>query len=239
MSHLSHYNQMNEILEFLRQLASNNNRDWFNEHKDEYLKVKAEVESLTRTLITAVAEIEPEAAMLTPADCLYRIYRDTRFSSDKTPYKTHIGIYINPHGGKKSEFCGYYVHLEPGNCLVAGGAWYPEAPLLKEYRKEIYSNIDEYLQIIDNPDFKAHFKPYWQEELKTAPKGYPKDWEHIDLLKPRSFTVAAPLSDKEMTSRKVVGKLLELFRILKPLNDFFNFTLEEHPELAVRTPKRR
>lgn len=230
---------MKQTLDFLRRLAANNDRDWFNAHKEEYLEVKAEVETFTRHLIETVAELEPDAVMLTPTDCLYRIYRDTRFSNDKTPYKTHIGIYVNPHGGKKSEFCGYYVHIEPDNCLVGGGAWFPEPPLLKEYRKEIYSNIDEYLGIIENPEFKKYYSPYWQDELKTAPKGYPKDWEYIDLLKPRSFTVSAKLSERDLCSKKAIEKLSDLFRRLKPFNDFFNFTLEEHPELAVRMPKQR
>ncbi|MDE6792689.1 MAG: DUF2461 domain-containing protein [Muribaculaceae bacterium] len=230
---------MKKTIEFLKKLAAHNNREWFNEHKGEYLQVKGYVENFTQQLIDEIAKFEPEAAYLTPADCLYRIYRDTRFSSDKTPYKNHIGIYINPRGGKKSEFCGYYVHIEPGECLVAGGAWFPESPLLKIYRSEIYNNVEEYLDIINNPEFAASFKTYWQEPLKTAPKGFPKDWEHIDLLKPKSFVFAATLSDKEMESKDIVGKLTRLFKLLKPYDDFFNFTLEQHPELSVRTPKRR
>lgn len=229
---------MEEILEFLKLLAANNNREWFNSHKEDYLKVKAQEEAFTQQLIMEVAIIEPEAAYLAPSDCLYRIYRDTRFSADKTPYKTHIGIYINPHGGKKSEFCGYYIHIQPGECIVGGGAWFPEAPLLKEYRSEIYNNIDEYLEIINNPEFKKHYKPYWQEPLKTAPKGFPKDWPYIDLLKPRSFVMAAQLSDRDFSSADILKKLAELFRILKPFNDFFNFTLEEHPELAIRSRRK-
>ncbi len=230
---------MKEILEFLRELAANNNREWFNANKDRYLKVKEQIESFTQDLITMIAEFEPQAAYLTPADCLYRIYRDTRFSADKTPYKTHIGIYINPRGGKKSEYCGYYIHIEPGNCLVGGGAWYPEAPLLKEYRKEIYDNWEEYLEIIQNPDFAKHYQPYWQEPLKTAPKGFPKDWPHIDLLKPRSFVYGSALTDKQFSAPDLKKRLRKLFLILKPYDDFFNFTLEEHPELAVRSPRTR
>lgn len=229
---------MQDILEFLKQLAANNNREWFNAHKNEYLKVKEQVELLTSQLINIVAQIEPEAAYLTPADCLYRIYRDTRFSSDKTPYKNHIGIYINPRGGKKSEFCGYYIHIQPGECIVGGGAWFPEAPLLKEYRSEIYNNIDEYLEIIINPEFSKYYQPYWQEPLKTAPKGFPKDWEYIDLLKPKSFVMASQLSDKEFVSKDMMKKFGKLFRLLKPFNDFFNFTLEEHPEFAVRSKRK-
>lgn len=230
---------MKNTLEFLKELAANNNREWFNANKGRYLQVKAEVEAFTESLISGLVAIEPEAAYLTPADCLYRIYRDTRFSSDKTPYKTHIGIYINPRGGKKSEFCGYYVHIEPGDCLVAGGAWYPEAPLLKEYRKEIYNNVDEYLEILHNDEFAAHFKPYMQDSLKTAPKGFPKDWPHISLLKPRSLVVASAITDREFTSSTIKKKLNGLFRILKPYNDFFNFTLEEYPDLAVRESRKK
>ncbi|MDE6010355.1 MAG: DUF2461 domain-containing protein [Muribaculaceae bacterium] len=229
---------MKQILDFLKELSANNNREWFNANKERYLEVKGKVEALTESLINSLAEIEPEAVRLTPADCLYRIYRDTRFSSDKTPYKTHIGIYINPRGGKKSEFCGYYVHIEPGDCLVAGGAWFPEMPLLKEYRREIYNNIDEYLDIINDPEFAAHFRPYMQEPLKTAPKGFPKDWPHIDLLKPRSIVVASRMTDRQFAAPGLTAKLTDLFRILKPYNDFFNFTLEEHPDLAVRSSRK-
>lgn len=110
------------IISFLRSLRRHNNRVWFNDNKDRWLEVQATVEDFTNELITRMSEFEPKANRLRPADCLYRIYRDTRFSKDKTPYKTHVGIYINPPFGKKSLRCGYYVHLEPDNCLVAGGA---------------------------------------------------------------------------------------------------------------------
>ncbi|MDE6409288.1 MAG: DUF2461 domain-containing protein [Muribaculaceae bacterium] len=233
---------MKDTLNFLKELSANNNREWFNAHKEEYLKVKANIDAFTATLISRIAEFEPDASRLSPSDCHYRIYRDTRFSADKTPYKTHIGIYINPRGiytgGKKSEFCGYYIHIEPGECMVCGGAWYPPAPLLKEYRSEIYNNIEEYLEIMDNPEFSSHFKPYWTEPLKTAPKGFPKDWEHIDLLKPRSFTVASHISDRDFCSKGIVDRIISLCKILKPYDDFFNFTLEEHPELASCRPRR-
>ncbi|MDE5868823.1 MAG: DUF2461 domain-containing protein [Muribaculaceae bacterium] len=234
---------MKNTLNFLKELKLNNNREWFNAHKDEYLKVKADIEAFTATLISRLSEIEPDASRLSPQDCLYRIYRDTRFSADKTPYKTHIGIYINPRGiytgGKKSEFCGYYVHIEPGNCFLAGGAWYPPAPLLKEYRSEIYNNVEEYLEIMENPEFAANFKPYWTESLKTAPKGFPKDWEHIELLKPRSFTVASHISERELCSKGIVDKIISLCKILQPYDAFFNYTLEEHPDLATCRPRQR
>lgn len=149
---------MNEIYNFLKELKKNNNREWFNANKERYLKVKATVDAFTQQLINATATINPEAARLTPSDCTYRIYRDTRFSPDKTPYKTHIGIFICPGGNKKSDRCGYYIHLEPGNSFVGGGCWCPPAPLLKEIRQSIYDNIDEYLEIINAPVFRERYK---------------------------------------------------------------------------------
>ncbi|MDE5842429.1 MAG: DUF2461 domain-containing protein [Muribaculaceae bacterium] len=229
---------MRQILDFLTALRSNNNREWFNTHKDEYLLVKQKIESFTAELIEILKGIEPEASMLRPSDCLYRIYRDTRFSTDKTPYKTHIGIYLNPKGGKKSEYCGYYVHIEPGDCFVAGGSWWPPAPLLKAIRKDIYDNAEEYLGIINNPDFKAKFPSVGDDFLKTSPKGYPKDWEYIDLLKPRSFTAFTKIPERTLTSKGLLKVIREDFDLLKPFNDFFNFTIDENPELAFCRPRR-
>lgn len=229
---------MKQVLDFLSRLAQNNNREWFNAHKDEYQEVKAKIEALTATLLTRLAAFEPGAARMSPSDCLYRIYRDTRFSPDKTPYKTHIGIYISPVGGKKSEYAGYYLHLEPGNCLIAGGSWCPPTPLLKQLRKEIYDNIEEYVEIIDNPEFKKTFPVMGENLLKTAPKGFPKDWEYIDLLRPRDFTALGPISDKDVCSSKLIDIVIAGFEQLKPLNDFFNFTFEDHPDLAHCRPTR-
>jgi len=227
-----------DTFRFLKTLAANNDREWFNAHKEEYLAVKKYIEDLTERLLAALCEIEPEASRLSPSDCLYRIYRDTRFSADKTPYKTHIGIFINPPAGKKSERCGYYFHIEPGNCLVAGGAWCPPAPLLKEYRRSIYDNVEEYLEIINDPAFKDKIAIVGEDLLKTVPKDFPKDWEHIDLLKPRSFVVYAPVSDREILSGDVVDTAFSRFRVIKPYNDFLNYTFEEHPELLYcRKPR--
>ena len=110
------------ILDFLKVLAANNNREWFQEHKAEYLSVQADFEELLAGVIARLSPWDESVAHVLPRDCTYRIYRDVRFSSDKSPYKTHIGGYINARG-KKSNHCGYYLHLEPGNCMLAGGSW--------------------------------------------------------------------------------------------------------------------
>ncbi len=219
---------MKDLFTFLKELKANNNREWFNANKDRYLKVKKTAEEFTTQLVNAIATIEPEAARLTPADCTYRIYRDTRFSPDKTPYKTHIGIFICPGGDKKSERCGYYVHLEPGNSFVGGGCWCPSASLLKGIRQSIYDNIEEYLEIINAPEFKKLYKEVGSNLLKTAPKGFPKDWEYINLLKPRDYTVMAPVSDSFMKSKDAVKNILSYMKTQKPLNDFINYLFESN-----------
>lgn len=215
------------IISFLRSLRRHNDRIWFNENKDRYLAVKSEVEALTQRLIAAISEFDPEASRLRPSDCLYRIYRDTRFSADKTPYKTHIGIYINPPGGKKSPTCGYYLHLEPDNCLVAGGYWCPEPDMLKAIRQDIYDNVDEYIEIISSPEFTKYYNGVGDNLLKNPPKGFPKDWEHIDLLKPRDFTAYSPLDAEDLAADDFEKRVIERMHAVKPLNDFFNFTVGE------------
>jgi uncharacterized protein (TIGR02453 family) len=104
---------------------------------------------------------------------LFRIYRDIRFSPDKTPYKTHFAAYISL-GGRSSERAGYYIHLEPGNCLLSGGVWMPPAPLLKKLRQEIYSQIDEFMDILDRPSFKKLYPELEGDVLKRNPRGFPE-----------------------------------------------------------------
>ena len=218
---------MKEILDFLKRLSRNNNREWFNSHKDEYLKVKTRVDELTMQLIMAVASFDPEAAYLTPADCTYRIYRDTRFSADKTPYKTHIGIFINPPYGKKVNRMGYYLHIEPENCLLAAGTVCLPPKTVTAIRQSIYDNIDEYLAIIENPAFKKAYPEVGENCLKTAPKGIPRDWEHIALVRPRDYVATHRLEDSELCRQDFVAAAREIFSLAKPFNDFINFAIDD------------
>ena len=144
---------MAEVFRFLKELRENNNREWFNAHKEWYLTVKAEHENFINRVISALAVAEPDVDGLTAKDCIFRIYRDVRFSPNKDPYKTHIGAYM-VKGGKQSPRAGYYVHIEPGNCMIGGGIWCPEPSLLKALRKDVYDNIDEFTGIIRDPEFQ-------------------------------------------------------------------------------------
>ena len=146
---------ISEILDFLKRLAAHNNREWFQEHKTEYLRVQTAFEELLSVVIARISLFDESVAHVLPRDCTYRIYRDVRFSADKSPYKTHIGGYINAKG-KKSDHCGYYLHLEPENCMIAGGSWCMPSDMLRAVRQSVCDNIDLYRSIVDffnRPDF--------------------------------------------------------------------------------------
>ena len=178
-----------EILDFLKRLAVNNNRPWFQEHKTEYQHVQQNFEELLSAVIARIAVFDDSVSHVQPTDCTYRIYRDIRFSSDKSPYKTHIGGYINAKG-KKSNHCGYYIHLEPDNCMLAGGSWCMPSDMLKAVRQSVYDNIDEFRAIVEDPAFKAYFPIIGEEHLKTMPKGFPKDFPYPQYIQCKDYIVS-------------------------------------------------
>lgn len=219
---------MNEILTFLRELSANNNREWFHANKSRYDAIRADVSELTERLIAEVARVDARASMLSVADCTYRIYRDTRFSADKTPYKTHIGIFINPPAGKKSFTLGYYLHIEPDNMFFAAGTICHPAPILKAIRRAIYDNIEEYISIVDDPDFRRLYPVVGDDRLKTSPQGYPRDWEYMDYIRPRNYVASSsPLPEAELDMETLPAYLRPYIEQGHRFNAFHNFTVEE------------
>lgn len=214
------------IFQFLKELSVNNNREWFNEHKDDYLKAQFEFENLLTVIINQIALFDEDIKGVQAKDCTYRIYRDTRFSPDKTPYKIHFGGYINAKG-KKSEHCGYYVHLQLGNCLLAGGSLCPPPNILKALRQSVYDNIDEYLSIVEDPSFKKHFPVIGENFLKTAPKGFPKDFKYIDYLKCKEFICSCQVPDEFFLDKNMLANVSDIFMQLKRFSDFTNYTIDE------------
>ncbi len=211
---------------FLKALKKNNNRDWFNEHKSEYENAKDNVLGFIQELVVAFSTFDSSLRGLEAKDCLFRIYRDTRFSKDKTPYKTNLGASINA-GGKKSMGPGYYVHLEPGGSFIAGGIWMPPADEVKKIRQEIDYNGKDLKKILTKPSFKKAFGGLSREHaLKTAPKGYPKDHPDIELLKLNSFIVWKNVSDKDILGPKSIKTLTTLGKEMKPLMDFLKTALD-------------
>lgn len=214
------------IFRFLKELSENNNREWFNEHRQTYTEVQAEFQKLLTVIIDRISLFDESIRGIAAGDCTYRIYRDTRFSSDKTPYKTHIGGYINAKG-KKSDHCGYYVHLEPGNCMLAGGSLCLPPNVLKAVRQSIYDNIEEYRSIVEDPAFKKFYPVVGENFLKTAPKGFPKDFKYIDYLKCKEFVCSYQVPDDFFTAPDLLDCTEEAFRQFKRFSDFLNYTIDD------------
>lgn len=216
------------ILDFLSELKDNNNREWFAENKKRYESTKKDFERISDALILEISKFDEDIKHVTAKDCVFRIYRDTRFSHDKTPYKTHYGVFIAAGGGRKSVRGGYYFHLEPGNCFVATGVWCPPPEVLKALRQSVYENIDEFKEITSHSDFSRYFKTFYEDDkLKTAPKGFPKDFPDIDLLKLKHYMVEYKLDDSFLTQNDLVNKVAGIFKTAYPLNVFLNYTVDE------------
>lgn len=212
---------MNNILKFLNTLSQNNNKIWFDEHKSEYQEAKQNMEVVVQHLIDRIIEFEPALAGEEAKKCVFRIYRDVRFSKNKDPYKNNMGAFMVP-GGKKSGNAGYYLHIEPGSCFIAGGIYMPESAVLKKMREEILYNTDEFKSIIHADEFKKVFGEVNGEKLKNPPKGFPKDFEDIELLKFKSYTVLHAVSDEQVMDPEFPENAINIFKKMKDFNQFIN-----------------
>jgi uncharacterized protein (TIGR02453 family) len=211
---------------FIEKLAKNNNKPWFDKNRDNYQAAKEDYEAFVTEVLGGLSAIEPAFKEQQAKDCVFRIFRDVRFSKDKTPYKAHFGAFFSK-GGRKYPGAGYYFHLEPGGkSFVGGGMWMPEAPILKALRQEVDYNFDEFKGIIGDKKFKKLFAGIEGEKLKTNPQGYTDDNAAIEYLKLKSFTVIAHLSDDDIGSKTLVKKTLDVFTTMRPFIDFLNRAVE-------------
>lgn len=219
---------MNEqIIEYLKELRRHNDREWFMANKGRYDALRQAFVEEVQELIDRVALFDPEIAGLEAKNCLFRIYRDIRFSPDKTPYKTHFAAYI-AQGGRASEKGGYYIHLEPGRCLLSGGVWCPPSPLLKKLRKDIYDQIEEFVAILEEPAFKATYPALDGETLKRMPAGFPMDSPYGDILKHKDFCVVSYKPDAFFFAEDWIERTVADFKLLYPFNRFLNYTVDEY-----------
>lgn len=209
-------------LDFLASLACNNNKEWFEQNKPRYLQARKNMEEVTQRLIREIARFHPSLAHLRPEDCLFRIYRDVRFSKDKSPYKIHMGAFMSEEG-KNSLRAGYYFHVQPHHqSFLAGGMYMPPTWLLHAVRQEIDYHLDEFKNILNAPSFRATFGTLQGDTLKTAPKGYDKKHPGIDLLRHKSFIVIRPLQDEDLLAPHFIERAAEIFRAMYPFNQFLN-----------------
>lgn len=215
-------------LQFLRELKENNNKEWFTANKSRYETAKKEFEQFVDGLIARIASFDPAVAHFTAKDCVFRIYRDVRFSADKSPYKTHFGAHVTS-AAKKSEIhtrAGYYFHLEPGASMLAGGAYLPEGPWLKAIRQEISYNLEEFKEIMNAPDFKKYFGDIEGEKLKRPPTDYPADHPAIELLKQKSFLASHKPTDQQLVSGDFLEHCGKVFKALNPFDQFLNRAMD-------------
>jgi uncharacterized protein (TIGR02453 family) len=210
------------LITFLKALKTNNNREWFIDHKKQYELAKTNFTGFVEELISGIKKMDRSIGDLTAKECMFRINRDIRFAADKSPYKTNMGAGISK-GGKKLVSAGYYIHIEPGGSFIAGGVHMPPPEVLHAIRQEIDYHTAEFKTLVYNKNFVGQFKKLDEsDKLKTAPKGYAKDHAEIETLKLKSFIVTKKFSDKEICSPGFLEQSLLGFTTIKPLNDFLN-----------------
>ena len=226
---------MRTTISFLNELIANNHREWFDAHRDYYHEAQNEFSRFIDRLVPEIRQFDPSIGPITAKDCIYRIYRDVRFSNDKTPYKNHFGAYI-AQGGRKSPLGGYYFHIEPddagylNNSMWAGGIYCPDAPTLKAIRTDIYEHPDEYKTIIQNRDFVRTFTWFDGNMLTTAPKGFPKDFPDIELIKRKDYTYYRNIEEQTLLSDRLLEESVRVFRLMLPFNRFMNRAIMYHLE---------
>lgn len=209
------------ILQFLKDLRVNNNREWFVKNKKSYDLARREFELLTGVLITEIGKFDKDIQTLLPKDCIFRIFRDIRFSNDKTPYKTNFGAYMSK-GGRKGSYAGYYLHIEPTGSFLAGGIYMPPSPVLRAIRNDIYNNIDEFNEILSDEKFRKYFGEIWGDKLTGPPHGFSKDFQYIELLKYKDYNVGHQLNQKQLTENDFVTYAAEVYKAMVPFNRFLN-----------------
>jgi len=218
-----------DTVSFLKKLAKNNNKPWFDSQKAHYIAAKNDFENFVREIISTLSGFDSDINDLLPKQCTFRINRDIRFSKDKTPYKSNMGASFI-RGGKKSIFAGYYFHLEPGGkSFVGGGLWMPEPDGLKKLRQEIDYCFGEFTKIITSKPFKKQYAGLEMSKdqlLVNVPKGYDKDNPAAGILKLKNFVAMRPLPDALLTRPGLILEVEQAFRGLMPLIKFINRALE-------------
>ena len=217
------------ILPFLEDLKQNNYREWFQANQKRYAEYKKNYKAVTEALIREVSTGDESLKHLEFKNCSFRINRDIRFSKDKSPYKTNMGIWLSA-GNKEFNMGGYYLHIEKGASFIAGGLHMPDPVSLKKMRREIAGFYEDLEEILENKEFKKLYGTLDREQsLKTAPKDYDKDHPAIEFLKLKSFTVTHKLSDKDLASKNFIEETAKKMLVMQPFIEYINraMTTEE------------
>lgn len=215
-----------EGIRFLRQLKRNNNREWFNAHKQEYVEfVKLPMESLIASLVDPLGKIAPEI-LAHPKKSMFRIYRDTRFSRNKAPYKTHVAAIFHPKGHWEQS-AGLYLHIEPGEVFLGGGIYMPDGAQLKNIRGAIARHPKEFLRILAKPSFRKTCGDLQGDTLSRSPLGFRPDHPMIEWLKFKQYFVSAVMPERAALRSGFIPRVLSVYREMLPLVRFLNSSLRK------------
>jgi len=212
-----------ETFQFLKDVKKNNDREWFNANKEKYVAANENFIAFTQSLINEVAKFDKPVAGLDAKSTVFRIYRDTRFSKDKTPYKTFFSAVLMGKG-TGCGVAGYYLHLQPGNSMLVGGVHATEPKALKEIRHEISSNGKEFLKIINDKKFKDIFK-IQGEKLVKVPQGFDKEDPMAEYLKYKEMMICHSVTDKNILAEDSISYCTKVFKAMQPFNSFVNAPL--------------
>lgn len=212
-------------LKFLTDLAANNNREWFQANKRSFDAAQDNMTAFAGSLIGLIGRFDDAVADIDPKSCVFRIYRDVRFSKDKSPYKTNLGAYISP-GGRKSMQPGYYFHLQPGHSFIAGGKHVPDGPETLKIRNAIAADTSGFINIVEKKGFRERFGEMRGDRLKSAPKGFDPEHKALEYLKLKEFMAFAELADdKIVTGTEFPKHLAAVAREMYPLVGFLRKAL--------------
>ena len=215
-----------DVIAYLRELEMNNDRVWFKSHRELYDAVRVPWEQDIERLIQMVGEYDPNVRGLSLKEAVYRIYRDTRFSKDKSPYKNYFSAVLG-RGGRHTVMSGYYVHFQPGLYMVGGGVWWPERRVLDQLRSLIAAEPDEFLDIVSDPEFTSRYR-WTSESLKKMPREYPADHPLAQFLKMKEYIVMMDnIGDDYFDCDDWVERVASDLSHLKPLHDFLNYVFDE------------
>lgn len=207
------------VFSFLKDLKANNNREWFQANKDRY------VNDLKAPALAFISDFSPLLLKISRhfrsdprpvGGSLFRIYRDVRFSRDKSPYKTHAGLHFRHQLGKNAHAPGFYLHLMPGGCFVGVGLWRPDGPTLKKIRDLVAERPDTWRKAVEDTDFAETFTVQG-ESLKRPPRGYDPDHELIEILKMKDFTAMTKVSQKQVTQGEFLSRFADLCSAGSPM----------------------
>ena len=218
---------MKQVLAYLRRLQANNNRVWFNGHKSEYLEAQGRFNGFATSLIDGIRNFDASIAGVTLKDCTYRIYRDVRFSADKSPYKLHFGAFVAP-GGRNSGYSGYYFQIGVPNesfgasgHILAAGNYYCEPKVLQILREDIEGGQGDFDRIV-RQQTDSRFQLETEQSLKKVPAGFPKDDGNADYYRLKNFCLCYVPDDEFYYSPDLLDNTLELFHSAKPFIDYVN-----------------